>query len=157
MSTALDQRTGPYAALLLRVILGVLFIAHLYWKFFVLEGGIARWWGDFATNGYPWFVPYYVISAELVGALCLIPGLYARWAALYAVPMMLGAAHFWSLRNGFYFAAAGSELPVVWSVMLIVQALLGDGIWAARPSTFRLRRAWRVTDIPSTHRGFRNP
>ena len=69
--------------------LGVLFIAHLYWKFFVLEGGIARWWGDFATNGYPWFVPYYVISAEFVGALCLIPGLYARWAALYAVPMRI--------------------------------------------------------------------
>jgi putative oxidoreductase len=105
MSTALDQRTGPYAALLLRVMLGVLFIAHLYW-------------GDFATNGYPWFVPYYVISAEFVGALCLIPGFYARWAALYAVPMMLGAARFWSLRKGFYFAAAGSELPVVWSVML---------------------------------------
>jgi hypothetical protein len=50
MSTALDQRAGPYAALLLRVMLGVLFIAHLYWKFFVLEGGIARWWGAFATN-----------------------------------------------------------------------------------------------------------
>jgi hypothetical protein len=32
--------------------------------------------------------------------------------------MMLGAARFWSLRKGFYFAAAGSELPVVWSVML---------------------------------------
>jgi hypothetical protein len=67
---------------------------------------------------------------EFVGALCLIPGFYARWAALYAVPMMLGAARFWSLRKGFYFAAAGSELPVVWSVMLIVLALLGDGIWA---------------------------
>jgi len=149
MTTALDQRTGPYAALLLRVMLGALFIAHLYWKIFVLEGGIARWWGDFATNGYPWFVPYYIISAELVGALCLIPGLYTRWVALYAVPMMIGAAHFWSVRKGFYFAAAGSELPVVWSIMLIVQALLGDGIWAARPSTFRLHHA-PATDRPLT-------
>ena len=53
MSSALDQRREPYAALLLRVTLGLLFIA---WS------------------------------------LCLIPGLYTRWAALYAVPMMIGAA-----------------------------------------------------------------
>jgi putative oxidoreductase len=57
-SGALDQRTGPYAARLLRVALGALFIAHLYWKFSVLEGGIARWWANFVANGYPWFVPY---------------------------------------------------------------------------------------------------
>lgn len=42
MSDALDHRTGPYAALLLRVTLGVLFVAHLYWKFAVFDGGFAR-------------------------------------------------------------------------------------------------------------------
>ena len=92
------------------------------------------WWGNFAGNGYSSFVPYYVVSAELVGALLLIPGIYTRWAAIYAAPMMFGAAHFWLVRKGFYFAAAGGELPIVWGVMLIVQAMLGDGIWAARAS-----------------------
>jgi putative oxidoreductase len=138
MSGPIDQRTGPYAALLLRVTLGVLFLAHLYWKFAVLDGGFNRWWGNFATNGYPWFVPYYVISAEFVGALCLIPGIYTRWAALYAVPMMFGAAHFWLTRKGFYFTAAGGELPLLWGTMLIVQVILGDGAWAARASNFSL-------------------
>lgn len=134
MTGALDHRMGPYAALVLRVTLGALFIAHLYWKFAVFDGGFTRWWENFAANGYPSFVPYYVVSAELAGALLLIPGIYTRWAAIYAAPMMFGAAHFWMVRKGFYFAAAGGELPMVWGVMLIVQAMLGDGIWALRAS-----------------------
>jgi len=50
----IDQRTAPWAALLLRVTLGSLFIAHLYWKFFIFDGGLNRWWANFANNGYPW-------------------------------------------------------------------------------------------------------
>ena len=53
----LDQRTASYGALLLRVSLGLLFLAHLYWKFFIRPGGLAGWWGVFPANGYPWFVP----------------------------------------------------------------------------------------------------
>ena len=130
----LDGRTAPYGALLLPLSLGGLFWAHLYWKFFVLPGGLAQWWGSFAPNGYPWFVPWYAISAELVGALLLIPGIYTRWASLYAVPLMIGAAHFWLVRKGFYFTAAGCELPILWTIMLLVQALLGDGPYALKPS-----------------------
>jgi putative oxidoreductase len=47
--------------------------------------------------------------------------------SLYALPMMLGAAHFWGTRKGFYFTASGAELPLVWSVMLVLQVMLGDG------------------------------
>ena len=75
-----------------------------------------------------------MISAEFAGALLLIPGIYARWVSLYALPMMLGAAHFWAIRRGFYFTAAGSELPIVWSVTLVLQAMLGDGTYALRAS-----------------------
>jgi hypothetical protein len=32
----IEQRTSQYAALLLRLTLGSLFIAHLYWKFEIL-------------------------------------------------------------------------------------------------------------------------
>lgn len=128
------RRCALYAPLLLRVTLGSLFIAHLYWKFAILPGGLNQWWSNFATNGYPWFVPWYVLSAELAGALLLIPGIYARWASLYAVPMMLGAANFWATRNGFWFVAAGAELPIVWSIMLVLQAMLGDGPYALRAS-----------------------
>lgn len=98
---------GPYAALVLRVTLGLMFIAHLYWKFEILPGGFDRWASGLVAAGYPAFVPWYVISAELAGALLLIPGIYTRWVSLYALPMMLGAAEFWLVRKGFYFTAAG--------------------------------------------------
>lgn len=111
--------------------LGSLFIAHLYWKFAVLPGGFSQWLANFAANGYPAFVPWYVISAEFAGALLLIPGIWTRWVSLYALPMMLGAAHFWAVRKGFWFVGGGAELPLVWAVMLILQAMLGSGPYAA--------------------------
>lgn len=121
------MRTASYAALLLRVTLGLMFIAHLYWKFEILPGGLHTWWSGFASNGYPFFVPWYVISAEFAGAMLLIPGIHTRWVSLYILPMMLGAAQFWLMRRGFYFTAAGAELPILWSILLIIQALLGSG------------------------------
>lgn len=130
-----SSRIAQYAPLLLRLVLGSLFIAHLYWKFAILSGGLSRWWAGFASGGYPWFVPWYVFSAELAGALLLIPGIYARWVSLYALPMMLGAAQFWAVRKGFYFTGAGAELPLVWSLLLVLQVMLGDG-------PYRLRSSW---------------
>ena len=83
---------------------------------------------------YPAFVPWYVVSAETLGALLIIPGIWARWVALYALPMMLGAAQFWLARKGFYFTAAGGELPLVWAALLALFAMLGDGPYAIAPS-----------------------
>lgn len=121
-----DSKVG----LLLRLLLGSLFIAHLYWKASVLPGGLESWWGNLERAGYPGFVPAYVLSAEVAGALLLIPGVLTRYVALYAVPMMIGAAHFWLVRKGFYFTAAGAELPLVWLALLGLQAVAGDGAWA---------------------------
>ena len=43
-------------------------------------------------------------------------------------------AHFWAMRNGFYFTATGAELPIVWSLILALQFMLGDGPYALRAS-----------------------
>lgn len=120
-------------ALMLRVSLGALFIIHLVWKFAVCDGGFRSWWSNFEKNGYPRIVPYYVVSAEILGAVCLIPGIHTRWVCLYALPLMIGAAHFWQISNGFFFTGGGSELPIVWALMLLVQSLLGDGAFAVGP------------------------
>jgi len=133
---------APYAALLLRVTLGLMFLAHLYWKFEILPGGVHTWWSGLLANGYPSFVPWYSISAEFAGALLLIPGIYTRWVSLYALPLTIGASHFWLVRRGFYFTAAGAELPLAWSIMLLLQVLLGDGPFAVG-SVGCLRRKWR--------------
>lgn len=122
--------SADHAALLLRLLLGSLFIAHLYWKLVVLPGGVETWWSNLTHSGYPPIVPAYVLSAEIAGATLLIPGIFARYVSLYAIPMMIGAAQFWLVRNGFYFTKAGAELPLVWLALLIVQAVAGDGSYA---------------------------
>jgi putative oxidoreductase len=126
-ATARDAPAADRAALALRVLLGALFIAHLYWKLAILPGGLAAWWGNLLANGYPAFVPAYVLSAELLGALLLIPGVLTRYVALYAMPMMVGAAHYWLERKGFYFTQGGAELPLVWLALLGIQIVAGDG------------------------------
>ncbi len=75
-------------------------------------------------------MPAYVLSAELLGALLLIPGVLARYVALYAMPMMIGAAQYWLERKGFFFTQGGAELPVVWLAMLCIQVMAGDGAYA---------------------------
>jgi putative oxidoreductase len=130
----IDQRLAPWATLLLRVSLGSLFIAHLYWKFAILDGGLDKWWAQFAANGYPAITPWYCLSAEFAGALLLIPGIWTRWVALYTLPLIFGAAQFWAVRKGFYFTIGGAEMSLTWGLMLILQVLLGDGPYAAVPS-----------------------
>lgn len=128
----IDTRTGPYGALILRVALGLLFILHLYKKFFVT--GLDVWWLGLEKAGYPEFVIWYALSVEFAAALLLIPGIYTRWVSLYAIPMMLGAAEYWFVRKGFFFTDAGAEAALLWSCALLVQVLIGDGAYALADS-----------------------
>jgi len=139
---------SDYALLMLRLLLGLLFIAHLYWKLAALPGGVAAWWSGLVGSGYPAVVPAYVLSAEVAGALLLVPGIFTRWVALYAIPMMLGAAQFWLVRTGFYFTKAGAELPLVWAALLGIQVVGGDGAWALvrTPQLSRFLR-WRARQV----------
>lgn len=127
----IDTRTAPYAALILRVSLGVLLVAHGLLKVFVFTiPGTVQF---FATIGYPGVFAYAVILGELGGGLLLILGLYTRWIALAVVPILVGAT-IQHLPNGWMFASAGGgyEFPVLWTVLLFVQALLGDGAYALK-------------------------
>ena len=137
------QRLGAF---LLRVLLGALFIAHLYWKLAVPPGGLPAWWNGILHSGYSAVVPAYVLSAEVMGAL-LIPGIFLRLVALYAIPMMAGAAQYWLVRAGFYFTKSGAELPLVWLALLRLQVVLGDGPFA------RVRSRWRSSTTRAAERG----
>lgn len=142
MSSSLKRETdtSARAGLLLRLLIGALFIAHLYWKIAILPGGLGVWWGHLVKAGYPAFVPAYVLSAEVAGVLLMIPGVLTRYVALYAVPMMIGAAQYWLVRKGFYFTAGGAELPLVWLALLCLQIVIGDGAYALLRSP-----SWRVS------------
>ena len=74
----INSRTAPYAALLLRVSLGLLFLAHAGLKFFVFTpAGTAKFFG---SVGLPPGLAYVVIAAEVLGGIALILGLWTRIA-----------------------------------------------------------------------------
>ena len=128
-----DSRNPAVAALLLRVSLGTMFIAHALLKYFVFTlPGTAQF---FESIGLPGALGYVTFAAELVGGVLLIAGVHVRVVALALVPILLGAtwAHF---GNGWLFNApkGGWEYPAFWTVTLVVQALLGEGAFALRPS-----------------------
>lgn len=126
----IDLRTAPYAALLLRVSLGILLLAHgLLLK--VLTFGVAGTVGYFQSIGYPGVLAYLVMAGEIGGGLALILGVWPRAIALLMVPILIGAT-LQHLGNGWVFSAKGGgwEYPAFWAVALFVQALLGDGAMA---------------------------
>ena len=76
----IDSRTAPYAALLLRVSLGLLFLAHAGLKFFVFTpAGTAKF---FDSVGLPPALAYVTIAVEVLGGVALILGLWTRIAAI---------------------------------------------------------------------------
>ena len=130
----IDNRTASYAALLLRVSLGILFLAHgLLLKVFVFT--IPGTVGYFQSIGYPGFFAYLVIAGEIGGGLALLLGVKTRAISLLLLPIMIGAT--WQhIGNGWLFTAqnGGWEFPVFWTIALVAQALLGDGAFALRLS-----------------------
>jgi putative oxidoreductase len=127
----LYTQTAPYGAFILRLSLGVMFIAHAMLKLvvFTLPGTVQF----FEGLGYPGFLAYVVFGAELVGGVLLVLGVYTRWVALALVPILIGAALV-HVPNGWVFSApnGGWEYPVFLVMASVVQALLGDGALALR-------------------------
>lgn len=125
----IDTKTAPYAALLLRVALGLMFIAHGLLKVlvFTLPGTV----GFFQSLGLPGFLAYATTFAEIAGGIALIAGFQVRWIALALVPVLLGATWVHS-GNGWLFTSAkgGWEYPAFLTIAAFVQALLGAGAYA---------------------------
>ena len=124
--------TAPYAALLLRVSLGVMFLAHVGLKVFVFT--IPGFVGYFGSLGLPAVLAYAVIALEFVGGIALILGIYAHLVALPLAVEMLGTIVLAHGANGWLFTNKGGgwEFPAFWTVGLIVLYLLGDGALALK-------------------------
>ena len=130
----IKQSTAPYAALILRVSLGIMFLAHVGLKILVFT--IPGFVGFFASMGLPAILAYGVIALELLGGVALILGIYASWVAVPLALEMLGTVILVHGANGWLFTNKGGgwEYPAFWAICLAVLYLLGDGAMAIRPS-----------------------
>lgn len=127
--------TAALGATLLRVSLGVMYLAHSF-LLKLLTFGLAGTAGYFASIGLPGWLAYGTFAAEAVGGALLVLGVKARWVALGLTPALIGAIIWAHAGAGWVFTAAdgGWEYPAFLIVASLALALIGDGAFALSPS-----------------------
>jgi putative oxidoreductase len=132
-SKAVDA--SQYGAALMRISLGIMWVAHAGLKWFVFTlPGTARY---FESVGIAGFLAYPVFAVELLGGLALVFGIYARQASIGLLPIMVVAASVhWA--NGWAHTSPGGgwEYPVFLIAASVAVWLLGDGAFALRRAPF---------------------
>ena len=127
----IDTRLAPYGALLLRIALGVMFIAHAYLKLAIFT--VPGFAGFLGQVGLPQILAWPIILAEIAGGVALIVGFHARVVSVLLLPVLIGAT-FIHAPNGWLFTApnGGWEYPAFLAVAAVTQALVGEGAYALR-------------------------
>jgi putative oxidoreductase len=121
MSQAEKQSWG---VTLLRVIVGIVFLAHGSQKLFVY--GIGGFAGFLAHLGLPAFLSPIVIAIEFLGGAALILGIGTRIAAAAIALNMLGAVLAVHLKGGF-FLPTGFEYALTMLAASVALVLTGPG------------------------------
>ncbi|MEO0378373.1 MAG: DoxX family protein, partial [Cyanobacteria bacterium P01_A01_bin.17] len=116
----IDLDTALYGILLLRVSLGLLFLAHGWLKVFTFTlPGTAQF---FNSVGLPGFLAAPVALVEIIGGIFLIAGIYSRWIALGLFPILLIATFKVHGSSGWLFTNEGGgwEFPAFFAAACIV-------------------------------------
>ena len=125
-NTPITANATDYGITLLRVSLGIMWVAHALLKLFVFTlPGTAQF---FQSVGLPGFWAYPVFTMELLGGMALVLGIYARQTALLLVPIMAVATSV-HIGNGWVHTSTGGgwEYPAFLISVSVALYLAGDG------------------------------
>jgi putative oxidoreductase len=124
-SNGLTQLQG-WGITVLRVVVGIVFLAHGGQKLFVWGfGGVAGFLGQVGIPA-PMLAAVVVTLVELLGGLAILLGLFARWAAIPLAINMAVAILTVHLRAGF-FLPNGYEFALTLLAANVALSLLGSG------------------------------
>ncbi|AJY75215.1 DoxX family protein [Paenibacillus beijingensis] len=117
------------ATTLMRVVLGILFLAHGISKLDMGLGNVAGW---FESIQLPGFLAYIVGIIELVGGIMLILGLFTRYVSVLFIVIMLGAIFSVKLPAGLLGngQAAGYELDLAFMMIALYLVLADKTGWS---------------------------
>ncbi len=117
-----NWKSPDLALLLLRIALGVIFIAHGWDKIQNMQATI----GFFATLGFGSFVAYLVAYVEFLGGLAVLLGVAMRQATLALAIVMVFAIYLVKAYKGLL---GGYEIDLMLLATALALAILGPGKW----------------------------
>lgn len=133
-SHATTPTATELGATLLRLSLGIMWLAHALLKLLVF--GLPGTAAYFQSVGLAGVLAYPVFAAELLGALALLLGVYARQASLLLLPVLLTATWVHGPQGWVHTSPGGGwEYPAFLSMASLVHWLVGDGVWALHRSS----------------------
>ena len=125
-SQAQDRTAVDLALLVVRVIVGIIFVAHGAQKLFGAFGGpgLAEVVKMMGSLGYP------VTIGEFFGGLGLIVGFLCRFSAASLIVIMIGAIGMVHGKNGFFLSDGGFEYTLALIGLLAAILIAGPGRFA---------------------------
>lgn len=128
------------AATIMRVVLGILLLAHGISKVKMGLGNVEGW---FSSIGIPGTLAYVVAFIELVGGVLLILGLFTRYVSALVVVMLIGAIITVKLSAGLLGnnQSAGYELDLSFIVIALYLMLSGPSPLSIDHLFFKKRSA----------------
>ena len=133
-----SPRRSDYGLLVLRVVIGVIFIAHGYLKFFKMGmGGTIGFMTQIGVPA-PTLIAWFVTFAELIGGIALILGIFTLPFGL-ALAVDVGGAIWYAKRGGGLLAPKGFELELTLLAAALAIALAGPGALSLRNALRRKR------------------
>ena len=127
---AVRDPRGDQALAILRVVVGIVFMAHGYQKFFMM--GVQGVAGFFTSLGVPFpaIAAPFMSTLDLAGGAALVVGIFARPIAFLLMCDVLGALFLVHLGNGF-FVPRGIELVMTLAAASLAIAVGGAGTLSA--------------------------
>jgi putative oxidoreductase len=126
----MQTRTLDYGLLVIRLVLGIVMVAHGGQKLFSYgHAGVA---GGFAQMGMPapQIAAALIIGVEFFGGLLMLAGLFTRYVgAAFAFAMLVATVQV-HLKNGF-FLPSGYEFTMTLGAVALGLALTGAGRFSA--------------------------
>ena len=115
------------ALLLLRIVLGTVFVAHGWDKLMIT--GLTETTGQFSAWGVPQpqLSAWLVMIVEMLGGALLVVGLLTTFIAGLLALLMIAAVWFVHLDAGFFTSTGGFEFPAVVLAALIIIVVFGSG------------------------------
>jgi putative oxidoreductase len=130
-----DQALAGYGLLLLRVAIGINWLAHAFLK---ISRGMNTHEALLAKNGITPLLAWPTFGLEVVGGVCIVLGFYSRqWAAFLLCFLAVVVWIKWPVGWTYSNPGGGWEYPLFWLIAQAAFVLCGDGAFALRRGGLR--------------------